>query len=65
MKINALIKKLEKLLDKHGNVDVMFQDGDGDSVWCLESVQFRVAEEDEFPKEWNMKPGYKFVLLDN
>ena len=65
MKISALIKKLEKIMDKNGNVDVMFQDGDGDSIWCLESVKFHVAEEDEYPEDWGMEAGYKFVLLNN
>ena len=65
MKISALIKKLEKLQDKYGNIDVMYQDGDGDSIWPVEHLQFHEAEEDEYPEDWNMKAGYKFIMVGN
>lgn len=65
MKINALIKKLEQLQAMHGNLDVMYQDGDGDSMWPVEHLAFHETEEDEFPEAWNMPKGYKFIQVGN
>lgn len=65
MKISALIKKLEKLQEKHGNVDVMAQDLNSDSVWSIGSAKFNVAEEDDYPEDWDMPAGYKFIMIGN
>lgn len=65
MKISKVLKQLEKLQKKHGDVEVMFSDPNSDSVYSVESVGFRVAEEDEFDEDWNMPEGYKFVDLSN
>ena len=66
MKINALIKKLAAIQSKQGNVEVMFEDGNGDyGPWSISDVKFNVAEEDEFPEDFDMPEGFKFVLIQN
>lgn len=66
MKIAALIKKLEAIKAKQGNVEVMFDDGDGDSgPWAISAVKFSVAEEDEYPEDFDMPEGFKFALILN
>jgi hypothetical protein len=62
MKISQLIKKLESLQKKHGNVDAMFY-ADNDGTFSVERVEFRVAEEDEYPEDWNMPAGTEFVQI--
>ena len=62
MKISALIKRLETLKVKHGDVDVMFC-GDGRSTYSAERADFRVAEPDEYPDSWNMPEGTEFVEI--
>ena len=66
MKIAQLIKKLQAMESKHGNIHVLFQDPDGDSgPFECNVLSFRVAEEDEFPESYDMPEGFKFVLLEN
>ena len=66
MKIAALIKKLEAIKAKQGNVEVMFEDGNGDyGPWGISDVKFNVADEDEFPEDFDMPKGFKFALILN
>jgi len=65
MKIKKMIDKLQKIEKEHGDIDVMYQDGDGESYWSINSANFREAEEDEFPEDWEMPEGFKFVLVRN
>jgi hypothetical protein len=63
MKVNELIRKLEKIRDKQGNVEVMM---DLDSPWAIASVGFGVVEDDdEYPKSFRMPKGFKYIRLTN
>lgn len=62
MKLQMLIKKLEKIQAKHGNVDVLIQAGN--DPYSFNSVDFKIAEQDEYPADYDMPAGFKFVLLD-
>lgn len=66
MKISALIKKLEKIQAKNGNVEVMFAGPNHDQdPYEVNSVEFEVSDNDTFPEDYNMPAGFKFVLLNN
>lgn len=66
MKISKLRKKLKALEKEHGDVEVMFQDPNSDGgPFAVSTLQSRVAEKKEFPKDWNMPKGFKFVLIEN
>jgi hypothetical protein len=62
MNISALVKKLEAIRARHGDIDVMFC-GDGRSTYSAECADFRVAEEGEYPDSWNMPAGTEFVEI--
>lgn len=64
MLISQLIYQLEKLQEKHGDLDVMFQNDEGD-VWNVTLALHHKVEEDEFPTNWNMPEGYEFIKLTN
>lgn len=61
MKINAMIKRLERLRDKHGNLEV-FYDGEVGPT-DIADMYYVVADENEYPVDWDMPEGTKFVLL--
>ena len=66
MKLNKLIQQLEKIKAKHGDIDVMFQDPNSNCVpFEVSRVSFNVASEDEFPEDFHMPQGFKYVQLDN
>ena len=66
MKIGELIKQLEQIQAKQGDVEVMFSGPNHDqSLYSVGIVEFRVAEENEFDEEWDMPEGTKFVSLYN
>lgn len=62
MKVQTLIKKLEALEQKHGNIDVMFY-ADRDGTYSVSRVTHEVAGEDEYPDDWNMPEGYEFLQI--
>ena len=62
MKINALIKKLEKIREKHGNLEVMVCDENG-RITSPDSVK-AVVSDGSYPDEWEMPEGFKFVQVD-
>ena len=62
MKAKDLVKKLLE----NPEVDVMFTDPNSDGgPFSVGQVSLRIAEEDEFPEEFNMKKVYKFIELTN
>jgi hypothetical protein len=63
MKVSKLIERLQKLQEKHGDVDVMFT-GDDEGPFSVGSVKYRVAEEDEYPDDFAMPKGYEFIELN-
>lgn len=66
MKIFELAVQLKAIYDEHGDIDVMFTDPNSNQgPFEVGSTEFRVAEEDEFPKSFKMPAGYKFVELVN
>ena len=66
MKIAKLIQDLEKIQKKYGNVDVMSSiDNNDDGIYPVNSASFRVAKKNEFPEDWNMPKGFKFVEIRN
>jgi hypothetical protein len=42
----------------------MFQNDDA-VTWEIMVATTHLAREDEFPKEWNMPKGFKFIKLSN
>ena len=66
MKISSVIRELEKIQKKEGDIEVMFDDPQGNyGPWAVGSVNFRVAEEEEYPEEFDMPEGFKFVEIKN
>jgi hypothetical protein len=66
MKIFELAVKLKEIYDQHGDIEVFFAGPNMDSEpYCVERTEVVVAEEDEFPEDYNMPAGYKFVELLN
>lgn len=61
MKISTCIEELEKLQGKYGNLDVLvYMDG----YPCgINLIQYKVAEKNQFPKEYNMPKGFEFVSI--
>ena len=66
MKILELAQQLKEIYDEHGDIDVFFSgpnmDNEPYSVGCTE---VRVVEEDEYPEDYDMPTGFKFVSLLN
>lgn len=62
MKISTLIETLKKIQEINGdNIEVLYQDGDGDSIWEIMRVEVRFSADECFPEEWNMPD--KFVRI--
>lgn len=66
MNVLQLANKLHAIYKEHGNVAVMFTDpNSGEGPFSVESVDLVVAEEGEYPEDWNMPEGFTFVELNN
>lgn len=66
MKILELANQLKAIYDGHGDIDVFFTDPNSNQgPFAVGGTEFRVAEEDEYPEDFNMPEGYKFVELTN
>ncbi len=66
MKILELANQLKAIYDKHGDIEVMFTDpNNNNDTYSVGGATTRVAEKDEFPKNWDMPAGFKFVELSN
>lgn len=58
MKTSELIALLQKSLKQNGDIDVMFEDGNCDSVWQIVDAECHVTEDGEFPKSWHMPEAF-------
>lgn len=66
MKILELANQLKAIYDTHGNIEVMFTDpNNNNDTYSVGGATTRVAEKGEFPKDWDMPAGFKFVELSN
>lgn len=61
MTILELANRLKAIYDEHGDVPVMFTDPNNGSTYEVFTVKHRVAEEDEYPEDWDMPEGFEFV----
>jgi hypothetical protein len=62
--VSQLITRLRTLQEQHGDLEVMFQNDDA-VTWDIAVANLHLAERDEFPVEWNMPEGFKFIKLCN
>ncbi len=59
-------KELAEQLLKNPDLNVMFVDPNSNGgPFSVERVTLKEAEEDEFPEDFNMPKGYKFLELNN
>lgn len=66
MKINKVIAQLNAIKKQHGNIEVMFQSPNSDNgPFAVEKIELEEVEEDEYPEDFNMPAGFKFVSLGN
>ena len=66
MKILELANQLKAIYDTHGDIEVMFTDPNhNNDTYSVDVARPRVAEKGEFPKDWDMPAGFKFVELSN
>ncbi len=66
MKIFELAEQLKAIYDLHGDIEVFFSDPNSNQgPFAVGQVDQCEAEEDEFPKSFNMPKGFKFVQLTN
>ena len=57
-----MIAKLQAIIDQHGELDVLIKT-EHDSM--MEATSIRVeTSEGEYPDDWNMPVGLKFILID-
>jgi hypothetical protein len=63
MKISELEAKLARLREEHGDITVMASTDD--VMYGLENcpVEYRIAEEDEYEKDWEMPEGFEFIEI--
>lgn len=62
MKVKELI---EKLSDLDQDLEVMFQDPNAHGgPFSVQRLSVDIAEDGEYPEDWNMPEGYTFVLLE-
>lgn len=62
MTVSEMIRNLTTILAEQGDIDVMFVDFD-DAVRSVSYCNTRVAEQDEFPEDWDMPEGLTFVEI--
>ena len=67
MKIFELAEKLKAIYDEHGDVEVLFSGPNHDqNPYEVGRVGIVVVEdEDEYPEDYNMPVGFKFVNLQH
>ena len=57
-----MVAKLQTIIDQHGELDVLIKT-EHDSM--MEATSIRVeTSEGEYPDDWNMPAGLKFILID-
>lgn len=64
MKVKDLVERLQSVDQE---LDVMFTDPNDHtcSIYLVWKLSEKVATKDEYPDDWNMPEGYKFILLEN
>ena len=62
MLASELIAKLAEVIKNAGDVEVLIDDRNGE-LYPVNLANFHVAEEDEFPEDWNMSAGFEFIRL--
>ena len=62
MTINELIANLEAIRNEHGDIEVLHY-ADMDQIVGIDYANVRIAEDGEFPDDWNMPEGFTFVEL--
>jgi hypothetical protein len=66
MKIFELAQKLKTIYDLHGDIEVHFSGPNMDQEpYSVEKLEVIVAEDGDYPEDYNMPEGYKFVSLGN
>lgn len=66
MTITELEKYLKMIRSRYGDLDVMFTDPNSPGgPFLVASVNVMVAEEDEYPEEFDMPKGFTFVHLES
>ena len=64
MKIFELAQKLKAMYDLHGNIDVHFAGPNNDQEpYAVNEVELVVAEEDDYPEDYNIPAGFTFIQL--
>lgn len=64
MRVSTLIERLQKLQEKHGDLTVIFEN-DEHIAWQVSIASLHVAEENEYPPDWEMPEGFAFIKLEN
>lgn len=66
MTILELAQKLKAIYYKHGDIDVHFCGPNMDTdPYSVERVEVIVVEDGDYPEDYNMPEGYKFVSLEH
>jgi hypothetical protein len=63
MKINEMIRKLEAIRAKQGNIEVIMFDR-GSTATSIGRVKFEKSNGEGYPDSWNMPQGFKFVRIE-
>jgi hypothetical protein len=61
MTVLELAERLRAIWEENGDIPVMFTDPNKGSTFEVFTVRHRVAEEDQYPEEWNMPAGFEFI----
>ena len=66
MKIFELAAKLKVIYDKHGDIEVMFAAPNNDTdPYVVGKIMVETVEDDEdYPEEYAMPKGFKFVSIE-
>ena len=62
MTISDMIKELEEIREVHGDIPVLVEGRDS-SIYDIFEVEHHLAEEGEFPDEWNIPDGLSFAKI--
>ena len=66
MKLGQMIAQMQKLMDEHGpDIDVLLSDNDDRGPMEVASVNLSIAEQDQYPKDWNMPAGFAFIEVSD
>ncbi len=61
MTILELANRLKAIWEVHGDIPVMFTDPNNGSTYEAFTVKRLVAEEGQYPEDWDMPAGFEFV----